>query len=109
MPLPQRLPAYGLQPGKSLPGVPKTSESHEPFQSPADGLDNPRNTAPRYSCVTDPLLSFEHGAGARFPALLFQCSIALSQIGLKLGFELLEVSDSHGNIGYFRFQELTYR
>src|SRR6267143_6402560 len=105
MPLRQRLPAYGLQPGESRPGVPTPSRFHELFQSLADGLDNPRNTALRYSCVTGLLLSFEHGAGARFPALLFQCSIALLQIGLELGFELLEVSDSHSNIGYFRFQE----
>src|SRR5207245_470454 len=35
----------------------------------------------------------------RFPALLFQCSIALSQIGVELGFKLLELSDSHSNIG----------
>src|SRR5712691_10837893 len=99
MPLPQRLTEYGLQPGESRLAVLTTSGSHEPFQSQADGLDNPRNTALRYSCVTGPLLSFEHGAGARFPALLFQCSIALSQIGLELGVKLLERPDSHSNIG----------
>src|SRR6266478_3750957 len=99
MPLPQRLPEYGLQPGESRPGVPTTSWFREPFQSLSDGLDNPRNTALRYSCVTGPFLSFEHGAGARFPTLLFQCSIALSQIGLELGVKLLELSDSHSNIG----------
>ena len=75
--LPRHLLAYGLQPGESRPGAPTISGFHEPFQSLSDGLDNPRNTALRYSCVTGPFLSFEHGAGARFPALLFQCSIAL--------------------------------
>src|SRR5258708_39985097 len=99
MPLPQRLPEYGLQPGESRLAVLTTSGFRESFQSQANGLDNPRNTALRYSCVTGLLLSFEHGAGARFPVLLFQCSIALSQIGLKLGFKLLELSDSNCNIG----------
>src|SRR5207244_207257 len=49
--------------------------------------------------LLNPLLSFEHGAAARFAALLFQCSIAVSQIGLELGFKLLELPDSHSNIG----------
>src|SRR6266852_2732653 len=99
MPLPQRLPEYGLRSDESRPGVPMTLGFHEPFQSQEDGLDNPRNTALRYSCVSWLLLSFEHRAGARFPALLFQCSIALSQIGLELGVKLLELPDSHSNIG----------
>src|SRR6266699_1712127 len=99
MPMPRRLPEYGLQPGESRPGVPTNSGFREPFQAQANGLDNPRNTALRYSCVNGPLLSFEHGAGARFPALLFQCSIALSQIGLERGVKLLELPDSQSNIG----------
>src|SRR5712691_5301246 len=99
MPLPQRLTEYGLQPGESRLAVLTTSGFREPFQSQANGLDNPRNTALRYSCVTGPLLSFEHGAGARFPAVLLRCPIALSKIALELGFKLLELSDSHGNIG----------
>src|SRR6266852_2038204 len=92
MPLPQLLPAYGLQPDESRRGFPTTSGFHEPFQSQANGWDNPRNTALRYSCVTGPLLSFEHGAAARFPALLFQCSIALSKICVELGLKLLELN-----------------
>src|SRR2546426_6277100 len=80
MPLPQRLPEYGLQPGESRPAVPTTSRFREAFRSQANGWDNPRNTALRYSCVTGPLLSFEHGAGACFPALLFRSEEHTSEL-----------------------------
>ena len=60
-------------------------------------LGEPTNTAIRSSYLVRPFYFFEHGAGTRFPALLFQCAIAFSQIGPKFSFKLLEFSDFRRN------------